>query len=637
MASWFGLHPWLPYVSVAAGSYFAIRSAYESIKARELDVNLLMVAAAIGAIALGHPAEAAVLLFLFSLSSTLEALALGRTKSAIADLVRLRPETAILVGPHGDVVTPVIQLKPGDRIRVLPFEQIPTDGRVLEGQSQVNQAAMTGESVPVSVAESSRVLAGTQNLEGMIVIEVTAAVGDTALDRIVELVRDAQENQASGERISAWFGKRYTIFVVLAFAASLLIRRLVGQDWSHAAYASLTFLVALSPCAIVISSPAASLSALAWAARNGILVRGGQHIETAGRVRAMAVDKTGTLTTGQPELAEICVCSAEHELAAVGAEACREADACWHHGGDMVAETQSLLRLAAAGEQYSTHPIAEAIVRAARERGLDIPEAQRQTAFSGLGVEAVVDGHEIRIGQRRFFEQGANRLPAGFAHHAEEIQRQGMTVAILQSGTRFAALGLRDSPRPEARAVISELNAEGIEPILMITGDTKETAAAVADEVGITSVHAGLLPADKERIISDLAATKPVMMVGDGINDAPSLARADLGVAMGGLGSDIALNSADIVLMHDRLECLPEIIRLGRKTNSIIRANLIFAGLVIAGLTVGSVVFDIAMPAQRNLVLPFAVVGHEGSTVLVILNGLRLLSGPRRSPIRARA
>lgn len=286
--------------------------------------------------------------------------------------------------------------------------------------------------------------------------------------------------------------------------------------------------------------------------------------------------------------------------------------------------SQKILRAAAAAEQYSTHPIADAIVVAAKHQGIDVPEATEQIAVPGLGVTAVVEGKLVKIGQRRFFEN----LTEDFLVHAREQQEAGMTVAILEYDGQTAALGLRDAPREEAKDVLNELKRLGIDNVTMLTGDNHETAQAVAKELGISQHRSGLMPDDKEAEVSRLSEnSKSLIFVGDGINDAPSLARASVGVAMGGLGSDIALNAADVVLMQDNLSRLPDLIKLGRKTNGIIRTNLIFAAGVIAVLTIGSIVLDIVLPPQNKVILPYAVVGHEGSTVLVILNGLRLLRG----------
>jgi Cd2+/Zn2+-exporting ATPase len=625
IASFFGLHPAVPYVSIAAGSVIALRSAWRSIASREIDVNVLMVLAALGSVLLGLPVEAAVLLFLFALSGTLEEFAMARTKSAIEGLIKLRPETALRVTASGDTAVPLQQLKVGDSVRVRPFEAIPVDGEITEGETSVDQSAMTGESHLVPKKPGERVLAGTQNTEGMIVIRVTTEHGRTTLDKIVELVQDAQENKASGERISAWFGTRYTFFVIGAFVVSLVVRLLIGQESERAIYASLSLFVALSPCALVISVPAATLSALAWAARRGILVRGGAYIEAIGTIDTAVMDKTGTLTSGRPKLAQICVCDTVPALVGAKTE-CAERDACWRLGESMATDSKDILRMAASAEQYSTHPIAQAIVDAAREQGMTVPQASAQQSLSGLGVVATVEGKQVRVGQRRFFEQDGAQLPDHFAEHVEELQHQGMTVAIAECDGEYAALGLEDVVRPEAKSVLEDLRSLGVTRQIMLTGDTKQTAAAVAKQLAIEEVQAGLLPDDKERIVAQLVdENKRVLMVGDGVNDAPSLARAHVGVAMGGLGSDVALNAADVVLMQDRLASLPALVRLGRRTNTVIRQNLAFGTGVIAVLFVGSIVWDALFPATRNLILPLAVIGHEGSTVLVILNGLRLL------------
>lgn len=609
----------IAYASVVLGSYFALKSAWNSLRERSIDVNFLMVFAAIGAVAVGHPEDAAALLFLFSLSSTLESIAMAKTRSAIEGLVKLRPTQAVRIRNGVDERVPVESLEIGDEIRVPPFESIPVDGEVLAGESQVDQSAMTGESIPVPKEPGDPLLAGTQNLEGSLVVTVRARVGDSTLDKIVGLVQDAQENKASGERISQWFGQTYTFFVVGAFVLSLLIRILfLHTDANVALMMSLTLLVALSPCALVISTPASTLSALTWAARHGILVRGGSFIESAGRVDTVVLDKTGTLTEGKPKLHEICLCA--HTHAHVGAP-CMEEEQCWRGGPEMSPEALMFLRAAAAAEQYSAHPIAEAILGAARHWKVDVPEAVDQRVVAGLGVVANVDGKRVVIGQLRFLRQQMSP-PEEFIEHIKELQLRGLTVALVAVDEQLAALGFQDSSRPDARQVIDELHALGVRRVEMFTGDTEETARAVAQDVGVDAFSAGMMPDQKTEGIAKLVDQgSTVMMVGDGVNDAPSLARATVGVAMGGLGSDIALNSADVVLMHDRLGRIPEVIKLGRRANGIIMANLVFATGVIVTLTVCSLFF--------KLPLPIAVVGHEGSTVVVILNGLRLLRGPK--------
>lgn len=618
--SLFRIHPAIPYFAVAFGSYFALVSAWESLRERSVDVNLLMVLAAIGAVVVGQPLDAAALLFLFSLSSTLESLAMSRTRSAIEGLIRLRPDQAIRIVDGREEKVSVESLRLGDLVKVPPYESIPVDGHVVAGQSSVDQSAMTGESVAVPKTVGDRLLAGTRNLDGALTLNVASTVGDSTLDKIVALVQDAQENKASGERISTWFGQRYTFFVIGAFLVSFAVRSLLHFPPQEALYASLTLLVALSPCALVISTPATTLSALGWAARNGMLVRGGEFIELAGKIDTVALDKTGTLTLGRPKLVEICVCA--RSMVAVGAAGeCTEEGACWHGDGELSTDARQLLAAAAAAEQYTSHPIAEALMEAARANSIEVPTTSQEVTSAGLGVSAVVDGRRVLVGQQRFFEMEGVEVPNEFIDHLEKFRKDGMTVALLAHGEDVAALAFKDAPREETEVFLREVQTAGAEHVVMLSGDTEQTAQSIASELGIKEYRAALMPEEKASAIGELVEEgRTVMMVGDGVNDAPSLAQATVGVAMGGLGSDIALNAADVVLMHDRLDRIPELMRLGKKTNAIIRANLIFATGVIAVLTLLSLFTE--------LPLPIAVVGHEGSTVLVILNGLRVLRGP---------
>lgn len=607
----------LAFAAVAFGAYGALKSAADSIREREIDVNLLMVLAAIGAIMVGRPDDAAILLFLFSLSGALEQMAMARTKNAIEGLIRLRPSEAIRLVEGREERVKVESLVLGDLIRVPPFDPIPVDGVVTEGTSAVDSSAMTGESREVPVSAGAKVIGGTRNLSGAFVLEVRSTVGDSTLDKIVALVESAQENKASGERLSTWFGQRYTILVLVAFVISLGVRSGLGEMWGTAFYASLTLLVALSPCALVISTPASTLSALAYAARNGILVRGGEFIELAGTVNTLALDKTGTLTVGQPRLTEICVCSA---VAVTGSAV--DGMACWHGDGALSEDSREFLRSAAAVETHSGHPIALAVLEAARQFSIEPLPVENLRAVPGLGVVGEVAGRRVAVGQLGLLQTEGVRLPADFLAHVDDLQARGVTVALIADGDRLAALGFADKPREEAAKFLEEARALGVKNITMLTGDTPQTAALVAARVGITDVRAGLLPAEKTDAIAKLVAEgKQVMMIGDGVNDAPALAQASVGVAMGGLGSDIAMNAADVVLMHDRLDRIPLLIRLGRLTNRTIRTNLLFASGVIIVLTIFSLL--------GRLPLPLAVVGHEGSTVLVILNGLRLLNGPK--------
>ena len=440
----------------------------------------------------------------------------------------------------------------------------------------------------------------------------TSTVANSTLQKVVDLVSQAQENKGSGERTSRWFGERYTWFVLGASLTMLVVKLALGIKFPEAAYSSLTLLVALSPCALVISVPAAALSAMAWAARNGILIRGGEFIEKVGTVTAAAFDKTGTLTAGKPQLVEICLCDEDP------ATQCQETDVCWNGKGEMSAESRRILGLAAAAEAQSEHPVAHALREAARLNKVEMATAEQVETVPGLGIRAVVNGSRIEIGQPKMFTA---KLPEEFNGHLEVLQANGWTVAVIAVDGKLAALGFEDQPRSTAGAVLKRLSSLGVKKLIMLTGDNQRTAARVAGELGLTAFKAELMPGDKVDAISELAKSERVLMVGDGINDAPALTLAYVGVAMGGLGSDIALNAADIVLMKDRLESIPEVIALGKKTNRIIKANLAIGGGVIAILALTSL--------AGVLPLPVAVVGHEGSTVVVILNGLRLLRGPK--------
>ncbi len=619
----FGGPVWASWLAVAFGSVHALEEGWNSLRRKEFDVHILMLLAAAGSIFVGHPNEAGVLLFLFALAGTLEEFAMARTKSAIEGLIKLRPDEAIRVDAQGvETRVPVTSVLVGELIRVPAYQGVPLDGVIVEGVTQADESAMTGESRPVDKTEGDRLLAGTQNLEGVVMIRVTAASGATMLEKVVALVNDAQENKASGERISQWFGQRYTFFVLGAALVSWGIRLAVGEAPPAALFASLTLLVALSPCALVISTPATTLSALAWAAQRGMLVRGGEYIETLGKIDTVFLDKTGTLTEGKFALTEICVCGP----ALVGAGVCKDDQGCWHPGEDPSQPARMMLGLAAALEQHSTHPLATAIVRKANEWELPLPTVENVKVVPGKGVEAQWQGSVVRIGQRRFFED----MPAEFEEHVKLFAERGETIAILNSGDQWAALTMADQPKPGVREALDKLRARGIKRIAMLTGDQPATAQAVAAQVGIEEVYAGLLPQDKEKLVADaIAKGQTLAFIGDGVNDAPSLARAHVGIGMGGLGSDIALNAADVVLMDDKVERISDLMALGSATRRTIRANLIFAGVVIGLLTLNSVLWGSLMPARAEMMLPIAVIGHEGSTVIVILNGLRLLAGPR--------
>lgn len=602
--------------AIAFGSVEALKSGFVTIRNRRVDINILMLLAGAGAIAIGRYHDAATLLMLFSLSATLEAMALGKTEKGIEALIKLRPKTAERVENGVVSQVRVEELRVGDLVRVNAYSQIPADGEIVEGSTTVDESAMTGEAVPVAKSEGDTVLAGTQNLEGSITIRVTAAASESSLDRVIALVQEARANKASGERISTWFGQTYTMGVVAASVISFGVHHLLNPaNPFDSFYKSLVLLVALSPCALVISTPSAVLSGLACASRKGILVRGGAALEAAGRIKAVAFDKTGTLTQGKFRLRAIVVeCVA---FARTGASSDCDFDFVeWHEGEPMCEETKSALAIAAAIEERSTHPLALAIVEAAR--GLAIPAASDVSVVSGLGVVGKVDGSEVRVGRLRFVSEGSSAENVRDA--VERIRQSGLTPVAMSYDGRVVAFGLSDDPRAGAEDMVRGLREIGIERLIVLTGDSEVAARAVSESLGVDEVHADLLPGAKSEILERIKfETGPVMMLGDGINDAPALATADLGVAMGGLGSDIAIRSADAVLVQDRLDRVPLLIRLGRATNSVVRQNVI--------ISIGSIVMLAVLSLFGVLPLGIAVLGHEGTTVAVILNGLRLLRG----------
>lgn len=620
---------WFAWGAAVFGAWFPLSAAWESVKARTLDVNILMVVAAGGALGMGHPEEAAILMFLFALSGTLEAYAMARTESAIEGLMKLRPETA-LVETDGETRTVGISdVRLGDVVRVLPFQNVPLDGQVVDGHSSVNEAAMTGESRPVEKGVGAAVIGGTENGEGTLLVRVERLSGESTLDKIVDLVRDAQENKASGERIAAWFGSRYTVIVIVASVMLWGIQMAMGATMEQALMAGLTLLVALSPCALVISTPASTLSALAWAGRSGLLVRGGAFIELAGQATTVFLDKTGTLTRGEFGLAEVCVC--ESLPVAVGA-ACGATGTCWHRGEPEPSElARWIMGRAAAVERESTHPVAAAITGVAERWGVGDLRASEVRVIPGIGIEGTVDGLRVAVAQMSYFEDLPDDMRAKVLSDAAD----GATVAVTRiegpDGVQWAGLVMDDGVRPEAKASVEAFRRLGVRDVAMLTGDQEATAQGVARQTGVNRVYAALMPEDKERLVREAVERgETVIFVGDGVNDAPSLARAHVGAAMGGLGSDIALNAADVVVMNDRLDRIVDLVRLGRRTRRIIQANLIFAGCVIGVLTLIALFWGRIFPDRASWALPLAVVGHEGSTVLVILNGLRLLAGPGR-------
>lgn len=613
---------WLPLalVYVVGGHRIAMDGWRELRDHHRLSIDFLMAAAAAGTASIGNPFEGGVLIFLFSLSKTLEHYAMARTRSAVAMLMDLRPKLATLVDTHGRETAriPVEQLEPGQAILIRPGERISADGVVRSGGSEVDQAAITGESVPVRKAVGEPVFAGTIALGGSLVVEVTRRTDETMLAKIVRLVEQAQEGRAPAQHFIDRFAHPYTIAVVAATVMAAVIPPVFfDAAWGDSLYRAMTLLVVASPCALVIATPSAILSGIANGARHGILFKGGAYLDLAGSIDTIAFDKTGTLTFGRPRLVEV-----------VGRKDLRGRTALADQPGSPTPSPDALavLRIAAAVERTAEHHLARAVLDAARQQNQDIPPAEDFTAIPGEGVNGLVEGRRAWVGNQRMAQRmGAElglQLPGWTAEHTAH-GRSVVYVGI--DDDTLGAMAFGDTLKPNAAAAVRHLKYEGIRWITILSGDHPDAVRAIAAEVGADEVRAGLLPNEKVEAVRALAArSRGVAMVGDGVNDAPAMATATLGIAMGAAGTDVAIETSDVVLMSDDVEKVDYVIHLGKRARRIVRQNTIFSVgwmllLVIVTLTVG-------MP------LTLAVVGHEGSTLLVALNGLRLLLGRPHPP-----
>jgi Zn2+/Cd2+-exporting ATPase len=579
---------------IAGGTFATIKALRDLFLERTVSVDFLMITAAIGAAIVGHWEEGAILLGLFSTSNALEHHALGRTQRAVRALMELSPEVATVLRDGQERVVPIEELRLGEVVLVRPGERVAVDGCVLAGETAIDQSAITGESLPIAKRVGDTCFAGTINSHGAIQVRVDRLHRESTLARIVQFVEQAQAEKSATQRFTDRFEGWYAVGVIAFSTLVAVIPPLVfGHAWEPSIYRAITLLVVASPCALVISTPASTLSGLANAARNGILFKGSASLEDIGETRAIAFDKTGTLTYGRPALTDTI---------AFGSGWCEE----------------RVLRLAASAERLSEHHTAKAIVHGAEEQGLSLGETAAFRALPGKGIAAVVDGDEVLVGNDLLFAEFGVAVPVNVVAKANRLRDAGKTAVFV--GDRRAVHGLiavADTVRPSARVVVAELKAQGIPRIVMLTGDNRRVADAIGAELGIDAVYADLLPEEKLRIIDDLKGTGPVAMIGDGVNDAPALATASIGVAMGGAGTDVALETADVVLMADDLTRLPYAIDLSRRTRRTIRQNLGFSLAVIGTLVIATL--------THGIPLPLGVIGHEGSTVIVVLNGLRLL------------
>ena len=583
-----------------------VRSAIASLREGVLDVDVLMVLAALGAAIIGAPFEGALLLFLFSFSNVLQRHALERTQRAIESLLTLRPSEATVKRDGGTVKVAVEDLEIGEIVIVRPGEQIPVDGVISEGSTNVDESSLTGESMPVSKSLGSTLFAGTINQSGGVELRVTKRSEDSALARMVKLVAEAQAEKSGTQRFLEKAEQYYAMgvigFTILVFLVPFIFQ---GASFAHAFYRAMTIMVVASPCALVISTPATVLSAIGGAARRGILIKGGSHLERAAKIDIVAIDKTGTLTVGKPSLTEIVTADGIHEI-----------------GNPLPAHVAAILRAAAALEAKSEHPLAHAIVKSAEDLGITLPEASDFQSTAGKGAEATIETARYLIGSERLLLELNAKGTASLLEKSQPLQSKGKTCVWLglregDTVTAQAVLVMADTIRPAARRLCEDLHRLGVEKVVMLTGDQRLVAEAIALEAKVDEVFAELLPEDKLKVIRELKLEGTVMMIGDGVNDAPALAMSDIGVAMGAAGTDVAMETADVVLMGDRLENIALLVGHARRAKRVLLQNLVFASGVIVVLIFAALGFSLA--------LPLGVVGHEGSTVLVCLNGLRLL------------
>ena len=591
------------------GGYFGVRAGLQSLRQWTIDVDLLMVLAALGAAVVNAPFEGAMLLFLFSLSNVLQVYAMDRTRRAIKSLMKLRPEKALVRRDGSTVLLPVGDLIVGDVLVVRPGESIALDSVIVEGTSSIDQASITGESIPVSKAVGDPVFAGTINQTGGLEIRVTKLAKDSTIEKLVRMVEEAQSEKAETQRFLDRAEQFYAAGVILFTIGLILVpMAFLHESFQATFYRAMTVMVVASPCALIISTPASILSAIGGAARRGVLFKGGVHLERAATVKVVTFDKTGTLTEGKPRVTDVVV-----EGRLVDFRTTPDAAAL------------ALLGLVGAVEVKSEHPLAQAIVTECKQRGVPLEECVSFQSVSGKGASGLVGQRRIGVGNARYFTTQNVVIPDEFTAKIATLQDEGKTCVIVGefdestgSAKLLGAVAIADVLRADAASVIRQLKANGIERVVMLTGDNTRVAGAIAKLAGVDEYHADLLPEDKVRVIKELKRIGPVAMVGDGVNDAPALATATVGIAMGAAGTDVAMETADIVLMSDRLQNIVFALDLARQARRVIYENLIFAMSVILVLVVSALGFELA--------LPIGVIGHEGSTVLVCLNGLRMLA-----------
>lgn len=588
--------------AIVTGGWFIFPKAIAAARRFAPDMNLLMLIAVAGATVIGEWSEGAAVTFLFGLSELLEAFSVQRARRAIESLLALAPDTALVKRGERFEEVPVAEVKPDETVAVKSGQRVPLDGVVITGTSSVNQAPITGESMPVEKKEGDGVFAGTINGEGSLEVRVTKASGDTMLAKIVRLVGEAQAQKAPTQRFVDIFARYYTPAVMGLALLVLLVPPLVFHGaWGVWFYRALVLLVIACPCALVISTPVSIVSGLTAMARRGVLIKGGSHLEAIGKLRALAVDKTGTITEGRPRVLRV-VTFANHE-------------------------ENDVVRIAAAIDTHSEHPLAKAVVAYAEERGIAFSRAENYAALTGRGAEGRIDGHDYFVGNHRLAHE-SGVCTEEVERALAEMEAQGQSVVIVGhqrhdacKGDVLGILAVGDAIRANAREALRAIHASGVQKVVMLSGDNQRTADAIARQAGIDEASGDLLPDDKIARVRDLTETfKYVGMIGDGVNDAPAMAAATIGIAMGQAGTDTTIETADVALMKDDLEKVAEAIALGRRTVRIIQFNIAFA------LVIKAVFLLLALAGHTSLWL--AIAADTGATLLVIANALRLLRTP---------
>lgn len=607
------LYVLIPYlISYGLGGYYTLKEAIEEISKGKFKIDFLMLVAAVGAALLDKWAEGALLLFLFSLGHALEHMAMEKAKKSIESLTNLSPRIALRKEGEDYVEVSINDLKVGDRIRIKPNSAVSADGVLIKGKASINQAPITGESIPVDkepvedpdkvyaseeeIPAKHRVFAGTINGDSSIEVKVIKESKDSTLSRLVTMVQEAQDKKSPTQLLTDKFEKYYVPAVLVLIVLLNFAFLIVDETWQDSFYRSMAALVAASPCALAISTPSAVLSGIARAARGGVLIKGGKPLEDLGTLRALAFDKTGTLTEGKPKLTDVILLNG--------------------------LSNDKFLRKVIALESSSNHPLAKAVVRDGKNRMQElngIPEANNSEAVQGKGIMGDVEGENIKIGNLELYDDFGG-VPDEVKDKVIKLEKEGKTVMLIQNNEEFSGiLGLMDTPRNAAKSTLAKLKKIGIRKMIMLTGDNQEVADAVAAEIGITDAYGSLLPEEKVEQITRLKEKEnKIAMVGDGVNDAPAMANSTVGIAMGAAGSDVALETADIALMADKLEILPFAIALSRKSQQIVRQNL-WISLGVVALLLPATIFGWAN-------IGIAVVFHEGSTIVVVLNALRLLA-----------